>query len=110
MVDHFKWVKSHLERLSYKWPPRTEAMKSSRRISQLSDKRTKWEYQCNHCKDWFKQSQVQLDHIVPKGRYAQDTFFVWLERLFCHAQGFQVLCKPCHVIKSNTERNNGEYE
>jgi 5-methylcytosine-specific restriction endonuclease McrA len=109
MTDSFKWIKSHLERLSYKWPARTKALNAARRKSTLTDKRVKWEYQCNHCKNWFKRKEVQNDHIVPKGRYDKEVFFIWLERLFCEADGFQVLCKPCHLVKSNREKNDGSY-
>ena len=109
-ANAFMWVKRYIEAISYKWEPRSAALKKARRVSQLPDKRTKWEYQCNHCNHWFKQKEVQIDHIIPKGRYTKDTFFVWLDRLFCPVTGFQILCRPCHVIKSNTEKANGEYK
>ena len=109
-VDSFKWVKRYIEGISYKWPPRNRAAKKARRVSQLTDKRTKWESQCAHCKKWFKQKDVQLDHIVPKGRYSQETFFVWLERLFCAEEGFQVLCVPCHKKKSAEEHADDSYK
>lgn len=109
-MDPFEWVKRYLEQLSYRWEPRTQAKNRARRSSQLPDKRTKWEYQCNHCKKWFKGAEVQLDHILPKGLYSKQTFFTWLERLFCNADGFQVLCKPCHLKKTNTEHKNGDYK
>ena len=108
--EAFKWIKSHLERLSYKWPPRTKAIQFARRKSELSDKRTKYQYQCNYCKEWFKGKDIQLDHIVPKGRYDRETFFIWLDRLFCGTDGFQVLCIPCHKKKSATEKSDGSYK
>lgn len=110
MSEPFKWVKRYIELISYKWPPRTEAKNKSRRPSQLKDKRISWEYQCNHCKKWFKSKEVQIDHIIPKGRYDKDTFFVWLDRLFCEAKGFQVLCRPCHVKKSAKEHKDDSYK
>ena len=110
MADAFTWVKRYIEGISYKWPPRSEALKAASRPSQLSDKRIKVERQCAHCKNWFKTKDVQLDHIVPKGRYAKETFFVWLERLLCNTTGFQVLCIPCHKKKSATEAGDGSYK
>jgi 5-methylcytosine-specific restriction endonuclease McrA len=110
MTDSFKWIKRHLEKLSYKWEPRGRAMNKARRISQLADKRTKWQYQCNSCKSWFKGKEVQLDHIIPKGLYTKKTFFVWLDRLFCETDGFQVLCIVCHKKKSVTEHEQGAYK
>lgn len=110
MIDSFEWIKRHIEALSYKWTPRTAAKNASRRVSQLSDKRVKYQFQCNHCEEWFKAKETQLDHIVPKGRYSKETFFVWLDRLFCQADGFQVLCIPCHKVKSAKEHNDGSYK
>lgn len=110
MTDRLKWIKSHLERLTYKWTPRSKAKIAARRPSQLKDKRTTWEYQCNHCKKWFKDKNTQMDHVVPKGRYAIDTFFEWLERLLCEESGWQCLCKPCHLVKTNKEKAGGSYK
>lgn len=110
MTDPFKWIKRPIEMASLKWPPRAEALRKASRPSQLADKRTKWERQCNHCKQWFKSSQIQMDHVVPKGRYAPDVFFTWLERLLCKSSGWQVLCIPCHKKKSATEHNDGSYK
>src|SRR5690349_1177249 len=106
-IDPINWIKRHIEMLSVKWPPRSETMKKSRRPSMLDDKRTKWEYKCNHCNKWLKGSQIELDHITPKGRYARDTFLDWLDKLFCPAEGFQVLCISCHLIKTNKEKIDG---
>ena len=108
--EPFKWVKSHIERVSYKWPPRSEASKLDRRPSQLKDKRVKWEYKCRYCNEWFKEKETQLDHIIPKGKYSKETFFVWLDRLLCKTGGFQRLCIPCHKKKSATEHKDGSYK
>ncbi len=109
-VDAFLWVKRYIELMSYKWTPRTQAMNKVRRVSLLVDKRVKWQYQCNMCREWFKGKDIQLDHITPKGRYSKETFFIWLDRLFCPVDGFQVLCRPCHVIKSAGEYKDGSYK
>lgn len=109
-VSAFNWVKRYIELISYKWAPRNLALKRARRVSQLKDKRTKWQYQCNHCMKWFKQKEIQIDHIVPKGRYSKETFFVWLDRLFCDVDGFQILCRPCHLKKTNKEHGNDSYK
>lgn len=109
-ADPFMWIKRHIERISFKWPPRSEALKLASRPSRLTDKRVKYERQCAHCKQWFKTADIQLDHIVPKGRYSKETYFVWLDRLLCPATGFQVLCIPCHKKKSATEAGDGSYK
>lgn len=110
MTEPFKWIKSHLERLSYKWTPRTKALQLARRPSQLADKRVKYQYQCNHCKVWFKAKEIQVDHVQPKGAYTKEKFFTWLDRLFCDTSGFQILCILCHAKKSATEKSDGSYK
>lgn len=104
------WIKKVIERATFKWPPRAAALKKASRISQLPDKRTKFERQCNHCKGWFKSSQIQMDHIKPKGKYCQETFFVWLERCLPKSDGWQVLCIPCHKKKTAKEHSEGAYK
>lgn len=109
-LDPFKWIKKPIERASIQWPPRRAALKKASRLSQLKDKRVKYERQCNHCKKWFKTKDVQVDHIVPKGKYDEDSFKVWLGRLLCPTTGFQVLCIPCHKRKSAGEHEDGSYK
>lgn len=49
---------------------------------------------------------VQVDHIVPI--VAPDVGWVNLdsfaERLFCPTEGLQILCKPCHKLKTDSEK------
>lgn len=110
MTDKFKWLKKKLENLSVKWPPKEQAKKKASRPSQLADKRTKREIQCKHCRKWFRDKDIQMDHIQPKGKYTPETFLVWLDRLFCPVTGYQALCRPCHVKKSATEHKDGSYK
>lgn len=109
-MDPLSWIKKVIERASVKWPARAQALKKASRISQLSDKRTKFERQCNHCKGWFKTSQIQLDHIEPKGKYSKETFFQWLDKCLCPVSNWQVLCIPCHKKKTAQEQHEGAYK
>ena len=69
-------------------------------------KKQKFEYQCNHCKDWFKDANVQIDHIIPVGSLLDwDDVVPFLKKLIPEdAAAFQVLCKECHQVKTNKER------
>lgn len=102
-------MKSLLRQGSQRWPPAQEVMKLNRRPYQGEDKRTKWEYQCNHCKGWFKQKEVNRDHIEATGGWSDD-FDKWpedlgriAEAMFCNVDGFQILCLDCHRILTNKE-------
>lgn len=102
---YFTFIRSALRRAWSKYPVRYQVMEAARRSYAGEDKRTKWEYQCNECKEWFKTKDVQVDHIQSAGtlkEYSDLPQFV--ETLFCEADNLQVMCKPCHKIKTAEER------
>lgn len=67
-------------------------------------------YKCAACGKRFKQKEIQLDHIVAVGPtpgsklappgYTWDAF---IDRLFCSADNLQVVCKPCHALKTKEQ-------
>jgi len=83
-----------------------QAKEDARRPNQSDNKRMKWEYQCAHCHKWFPDKQVQIDHIAPVGKLnCMDDVVPFIERLVVEKDGFQVLCRDCHQVKTNKERN-----
>ena len=66
------------------------------------------QYICAKCKKWFANKEVQVDHIEPVMRYdetIQDLDYnTVVMRIFCDEDNLQVLCKPCHKIKTALER------
>lgn len=99
-------VRSALRRHFRYWKPMVEAKNKARRKNQSSNKRLKWEFQCNHCKEWFKDKDIQIDHIIPVGSLrCPEDLAGFLERL-TPEEGFQVLCKECHQVKTNQERKD----
>lgn len=69
---------------------------------------------CNVCKNWVKfsvggKNNVEVDHIVPvidvddiSGKVKD--WNVYKRRLFCDKSNLQVICDPCHDIKTAKER------
>ena len=58
------------------------------------------------CKEEFTSKDVEVDHINPVVSI-QDGFIDWnefIKRLYCGKENLQVLCKPCHKIKTKNER------
>jgi hypothetical protein len=58
----------------------------------------------------FPSSEVQADHINPVidptvGFVSWDSV---IERMFCETDGFQILCKTCHTVKSNAEKRQAK--
>jgi len=97
-------VRSALRRHFRYWKPATHCKQEAKRPYKGPNKRQKFEYQCNHCEEWFMDKEVQIDHITPVGSLkCGDDLKEFLERL-TPEDGFQVLCKPCHQIKTNSER------
>lgn len=78
---------------------------AARRAYKGPNKRQKFEYQCNACKNWFPEKKINVDHIQPAGSLncaADLPGFV--ERLFCEVDGLQVMCEKCHNKKTANER------
>lgn len=91
------FVKGLLRRGTFHWRARTEAMTAAR-VS-------RGRYKCAQCDDLFGPKEVDLDHIEPvvdpkKGFTTWDDY---IERLFCPAEGFAVICKQCHENKTLIE-------
>lgn len=102
--QYFSFIRSGLRAKSQRWPPKFQLLKDERRA--VKGKRHKWEYQCAHCKQWFQMKEVQIDHIVATGSLTSyEDLPRFVATLFCEVDNLQILCKPCHQVKSNEERN-----
>lgn len=96
-------VRSALRQKFRYWKPITQAKNAARRACKKRGNQ-KWEYQCNHCKKWFKGTDVQVDHIEPAGSLRDwDDLVPFLQRLTVE-EGYQVLCVPCHKVKTDEEK------
>jgi len=95
-----QFIRSALRSAWNRWPPKYEALNKARRI--VEGQRHKYEYQCNKCKQWFKQKGVQVDHISSAG--SDSSWDNFIDRLFVGVDKLQVLCRPCHQDKTNKER------
>jgi hypothetical protein len=102
----WSFIRSALRQKSRWWKPITIAKHKARRPYKGPNKRQKFEYQCNICKQWFPESKISVDHIYPVGSLncaADLPGFV--ERLFCEEQGLQVLHDECHDLKTKNEKS-----
>ena len=92
------FIRSGLRSKFMRWWPRYEVLRQARRKSQSTNLRLKWEFLCSHCKGWFAQKEVEVNHKIACGSlrsYADLPGFV--ERLFVEKEGLEVVCKPCHL-------------
>jgi 5-methylcytosine-specific restriction endonuclease McrA len=101
----WSFIRSALRQKSRWWKPISECKNKVKRIYKGPNKRQKFEYQCNHCKNWFPDKNVNVDHIIPAGSLTSANDLPgFLERLFCEVDGLQVLCQCCHDIKTKQEK------
>ena len=98
------WVTSSLRRMSYRYPPRNEALKNGRVDRGL--------YKCAMCEGIFHQKEVKIDHVEPVVPFTGfpmhpltqgPDWTIFMDRLFCDVEGFQLLCDPCHDQKTIIE-------
>ena len=94
------FVKGTLRRASFHWKARDEA-KSNARVE-------RGKYKCASCGELFGPKEIALDHIYPvvDPKAGFTNFDDYIKRLFCEAEGFQVLCDgpgSCHDAKTQME-------
>jgi len=103
-AGYWGMIRSGLRRTFRYWKPIMAAKADARRSYKGTNKRQKWEYQCAHCSNWFKATEVEVDHITEVGSLkCSEDLEGFIERL-TPEEGFQVLCKACHQIKTNKAR------
>lgn len=91
-------AKAALRRASSWWWAMSEAMNRAKVGRGL--------WQCNSCKESFKKNEVQRDHIEPvvSTNGGINDLNTYVETLFCEPENIQILCKPCHSVKSSAEQ------
>lgn len=94
--EFWQAIRSSLRARTRFWKPKLEALKKARRTSQSENKRLKWEFLCNECKNYFPQKNIQCHHEVEAGslKSAED-LPGFVERLFTET-GWIVVCRSCH--------------
>lgn len=94
---YFGFIRSALRRAFTRYPIGHVVKNTARRPYTGPNKRQKYEYQCDLCREWYSGKETQVDHIEPCGTlrtFADLAGFV--ERLFCEPDGLRVLCIDCH--------------
>ena len=102
----WSFIRSGLRQKSRWWKPITQCKLNAKRTYKGPNKRQKFEYQCNSCKKWFAEKNINVDHIDPAGSLnCANDFPGFVERLFCETDNLQVLCSSCHNTKTQNEKN-----
>ena len=93
----FGFIRSALRSAFQRWGPKHSAKQAAK---------VGWnQYRCASCGEIFPSKEVQVDHIEPCGELRTfDDLPGFVERMFVEKEGFQLLCKGCHQLKTNAER------
>jgi 5-methylcytosine-specific restriction endonuclease McrA len=103
--DRFTKLRSMFRRAWMRDPERLACIRDSRIEYKGDNKRQKWEYGCKMCHKCFMLKEIVVDHIIPSGTFlCEHDFSTFVPYLFCHRSNLQLLCKACHKIKTNEER------
>lgn len=100
-------IRATLRKLSMQMPSIRECkLRARRAYTEGLNPRQKFEYECNHCHDWFAEKDIQVDHVVPAGSLQSfDDVGPFARRLlFPDPKDLQVLCTRCHNDKTQGER------
>ena len=93
------FIISALRKASSRWGPKNEVLKLARTGRN--------QYTCAECGEGkLGRKDVAVDHIDPIVDPAVGfvSFDEWVERCFVEADAYQVLCKPCHSLKTDVEK------
>lgn len=105
------FVKSALR--GARWPEKYRAVQNAfieHGINPATGRKCKL-HLCSVCRGVFPQNAVHADHITPvvgpEGFVSWDRF---IQRLFCPAEGFRVVCKACHAEVTAKEQAGRAFE
>jgi len=103
----WSFIRSTLRQKSRWWKPILQCKELAKRQYQGPNKKQKYEYQCNCCKQWYPAKDVNVDHIIPAGNLQSGKDLEgFVDRLFCEVDNLQVLCVNCHDEKTKAELKN----
>lgn len=108
------FVIASLRRCTFRWPARNAAMQKARVKQIRVGNRLVWHYNCVMCEPTTLHTakNIRVDHIVPvvdpmagfpMMPDGKENWTVYIERMFCNEEGFQILCLRHHEGKTLEE-------
>ena len=98
-------IRNALRNRSRFWKSIAMAKQLAKRKYVGPNKKQRFEYQCNICKNWFSDKEVAVDHITEAGKLrCIEDLLTFVPQLFCNVDNLQVLCDVCHNIKTQLYR------
>lgn len=103
---YFSFIRSALRGAARRYPVKYQVRDAAKRTKPKGKAgKHRFEFQCAKCKKWYPDKETAVDHITPAGSLkCFDDLPAFVERLYCEADGLQILCHPCHTVKTAKER------
>jgi len=102
------FIVSVLRSGTQRYPPKYETLNEAKTEKKINSKsgRLAQHFQCACCKKDFPAKDVNVDHILPvvDPKLGFVSWDVYIERLYCEKENFQILCRDCHTIKTQKEK------
>lgn len=101
------WLRSAMRSASRRYPPLYAALAAAKEPYNVpsTDKsynaRQKYSYRCAECNNLFSGKEVAIDHRIDCGSLLSwDDLPGFASRLFCQQEDLDILCHPCHDVKT----------
>lgn len=102
------FIRSALRQKSMYWLPKKIAKQRARHPVKLPNEKGRLVYHatCAECGQLHPETLTDVDHRIPvvDPKVGFTTWDEFIDRLFCEVDNWQVLCKPCHLEKTNAEK------
>lgn len=93
----FGWLRSRLRKMSQMWKPIQQVKREARILYKGDNKRRKFSFVCNKCKNAVSDKECAVHHIIPAGSLKSfEDIAGFCERLFVEKEGLELLCDKCH--------------
>lgn len=117
-AQFFQWMRGQMRRAWSRHPVKVAYMAKHRvraplgRVTVKNPKGLVWGCQCEHCKQEFKQTECEVDHIDAAGSFkGWEDFEAWMHKLMhINFDSIRIVCKECHRIISYAERMGISFE
>lgn len=108
----YGWVRGQLRKGWSRHPVKNLYLQNNRYKQDNGKGRMVWHLDCEHCNKATKQTQIQVDHILPAGSLkTTEDIGKFVERLFFVTfDTIRVVCIPCHQIITYAERTGLSFE
>jgi 5-methylcytosine-specific restriction endonuclease McrA len=101
---YFSFIRSALRAATMRYPAKQKYLNRACRTAP-ANMRAKYVCDCELCGEVVGKSKAEVDHINPAGSLrSYEDLPGFVERLFCGFDNFQILCPPCHEIKTLADR------